>query len=650
MSKKTVPASGFELLFRGALPHGSRVLELKDLSLLIPSKPQDLVIIGDVSVQIPAGHFVAVVGPSGCGKSTLLKLIAGLTEPSSGHVIWEGRDLEEEGDLAPHEIGYVPQFSIAYDLLTVAESVETTVQLRLSLRASRRHALVKEILEQVGMTEIADRPVRVLSGGQRRRLALALEIVTSPRLLLCDEVTSGLDPKAEDELVTLMRSLARDGKRTVLSVTHSLRHLEIYDSVIVLHEGHLAYHGSPDLLTHYFQIGEPSELYPQLALRRSLAWHRSWTKHRKAYEMKEKELSEPEAPAGNPKEEPPEAESETGLRLVRQQSAEDPEHDEPRDDPEDGESLALAKTEDEQKEKRKEPASPAKKQPVRTPGIFSQTFTLLSRRWKLFFRDPSALWLQLSLVVGFPCLVVIFALDGLPQIQNLSMTISGNVVETLKENISFSAQASRAGSLVSGLVMFQVILLTLVASNNGAREIAGERLVFEKEKFGGLSPLAYIASKAIYLLVLVVAQSCWMALFVKMICRFPGDLGPQLGILLLVNAAMTAICLAISSFARTAEQASLISIYLVGFQLPLSGAVLALPQALGWITRPFIAAYWGWSGYLQTLRETRFYEVVTSISQTSLSPSLLCFWVLAAHVVIGLFIALVGCRNSRWPQ
>ncbi len=124
----------------------------------------------------------------------------------------------------------------------------------------------------------------------------------------------------------------------------------------------------------------------------------------------------------------------------------------------------------------------------------------------------------------------------------------------------------------------------------------------------------------------------------------------QIAVLALVNAAMTSICLAISRMSRTAEQASLISIYLVGFQLPLSGAVLALPDAIGWIARPFIAAYWGWSGFLQTLRDTRFYDFVKAISHTALSPGVLCCWVLAAHVVLGLFVAMAGCKNSRWPE
>jgi hypothetical protein len=139
-----------------------------------------------------------------------------------------------------------------------------------------------------------------------------------------------------------------------------------------------------------------------------------------------------------------------------------------------------------------------------------------------------------------------------------------------------------------------------------------------------------------------------MGVFVNIVCHFPGDLFAQLGTLILVNAAMTAVCLGISSLAATPEQASLISVYLVGFQLPLSGAVLALPQAIGWITRPFTAAYWAWSGFLQTLRDTRFYDVVLSVSQTQLSSLPLCVWVLSCHIAGGLALAWFGSRMSKW--
>src|SRR5207248_1735771 len=192
------------------------------------------------------------------------------------------------------------------------------------------------------------------------------------------------------------------------------------------------------------------------------------------------------------------------------------------------------------------------------------------------------------------------------------------------------------------------ILLTLMGSNNAAREIAGERAIFEKEKFSGLRPSSYIASKVAFLIVLIAAQSIWMGLFVSTICRFPGDPFAQIAVLTLTNAAMTFVCLAISSLTRSAESASLLCIYLVGFQLPLSGAVLALPRLIGLTTRPFIAAFWGWSGYLQTMRDTRFYDVVQIVTQTELVAIELCGWVLLMHAIGGMLVAYLGWQYSRW--
>src|SRR5690606_25391474 len=111
-------------------------------------------------------------------------------------------------------------------------------------------------------TDLADRRVKVLSGGQKRRLGLALELVTNPCLLLCDEVTSGLDPKSEAEITELLRVLARENpRRVVINVTHSLASLEAFDSVLVMFQGRLVYHGPPSLLTHYFTVTHPEEVY-----------------------------------------------------------------------------------------------------------------------------------------------------------------------------------------------------------------------------------------------------------------------------------------------------------------------------------------------------------------------------------------------------
>ncbi len=262
-------------------------------------------------------------------------------------------------------------------------------------------------------------------------------------------------------------------------------------------------------------------------------------------------------------------------------------------------------------------------------GAFTQFLFVLLRRFRIFFRELGQVWLQLALILLFPGLVVIFAYHGLPQIKNLSMNSGSDIIRQLSEATTFTAQTAKVGGLVSGLVMIEVVLLTLMASNNSAREIAGERLIFEKEKLAGLRPESYLAAKICFLLFLVTAQSVWMTIFVKFVCQFPGDLPSQFLSLFLANAAMTSICLGISSWASSPEQASMISIYLVGFQLPLSGAVLALPEPLGAMVRPFITSYWSWSSYLQTLQDTRFYDMVKTITETPLSgPPCAggCFW------------------------
>ncbi|MCB1093790.1 MAG: ABC transporter permease, partial [Verrucomicrobiae bacterium] len=216
-------------------------------------------------------------------------------------------------------------------------------------------------------------------------------------------------------------------------------------------------------------------------------------------------------------------------------------------------------------------------------------------------------------------LVILFALDGVEQTKRPSEALPATLAELEAEKAVMEHNLN-LGGLVSGLVMFQVILLTLMASNNSAREIAAERLIFEKEKLGGVRPLTYLLSKLAFLGILVGIQSVWMAVFVQNICHIPTQqFGPQLVLLLMVNAAMTAICLGISSMAKSADQASLLSIYLVGFQLPLSGAVLALPPVADWATRPFISAYWSWAGIMNSL-EGSYRSAVDQVTETWLSP------------------------------
>jgi ABC-type multidrug transport system ATPase subunit len=527
----------------------------------------------------------------------LLKTIAGLNPESAGALFWDSRNLSEDGDFSPSEIGYVPQFSIAYDPLTVDESVEAATRLRVRCRGTAElDQRIDRVLEETGLSPISDRQVKVLSGGQKRRLGLAMELVSDPKLLLCDEVTSGLDPRSEREIVRLLHDLSRKDGRIVLSVTHSLAHLELYDSILVLHEGRVAFHGPPEQLTHYFSVSDTEEVYPRLATQSPERWHDSWQKHRDSYQkMMEKNRA----------------------RLVTS-----------------GDLQAPA------------PAAAEEAEAPRLPGFFSQFATLLSRRWRIFFRDRGQVFLQLAIIVCFPILVTLFSDKASGNIRRFSDTRQSERAE-IEEKILVSSDQAKVGSAISGIIMFQVVLLSLMGSNNSAREIAGERPIYEKEKFGGLRPTAYLASKVAFLACLVIGQSLWMAFFVNFFGTFRGDFIQHAGFLLLVNAAMTAVCLAISSLMRTAEQASLLSIYLVGFQLPLSGAVLALPENIEAFTRPFISAYWAWSGSVEAL-QPQVYNAVQSVIDTSLSAQEICFYALGAHIAVALIATWAGARRPQW--
>jgi hypothetical protein len=286
-------------------------------------------------------------------------------------------------------------------------------------------------------------------------------------------------------------------------------------------------------------------------------------------------------------------------------------------------------------------------QETRLPGFLSQFATLLSRRWRIFFRDRGQVFLQLAILICFPLLVILFSEKASGNIRHFSDMRQDNIIQEIKEQQSVRSDQAKVGSAVSGIIMFQVVLLALMGSNNSAREIAGERPIYEKEKFGGLRPTAYLASKIAFLSCIVIAQSLWMAFFVNLFGTFRGDFVQHAIFLLLINASMTSICLAISAMMRTAEQASLLSIYLVGFQLPLSGAVLALPEHIEAFTRPFISAYWAWSGSVEAL-QSQVHGAVKSVVDTSLSDHNACLFTLAVHIVAALGLAWIGARRPQW--
>lgn len=593
-----------------------------------PGPNNSLFLLREVNFNVPPAHLVAIVGPSGCGKTTLLKVITGILQQTAGELHWDGRDLSDEEDLHPGDLGYVPQFSVAYDLLTVEESIASAMTLRTQLaRTEDFIPALDHILEVTGLTHLADRQVKVLSGGQKRRLGLALELVTDPCLLLCDEVTSGLDPKSEREITDLLRVLSRGHpKRVVVNVTHSLASLDAYDSVMVMYQGVLTYHGPPKSMMHYFAAEHPEEVYLKLTERKNGDWHESWEKHRDTYYKRHgfdgtRVLPEDEAKNSS-------APAKTTVRENRAVAKED----------------EVETREDVIPEHHEFP-------PIELPSLPTQLAELLRRRWTIFRRDKAQVWLHLAMLLGFPLLVVIFALDGIKPLRALSSHQDANVVVEMVNQQKYQAEQLKAGGLVSGLIMLQVVLVTLMASNNAAREIASERLILEREKLGGLHPFAYVGSKVIFLGFFVLAQSLWMGFFVDMVVGgLPGDLVVKLALLTLASAAMTSICLGISAMSKTPEKATILCIYLVGFQLPLSGAVLTLPDWLENWVQPLIAAFWSWSGSLTSMRSTAFYDAVKAVTDTTLVTPAIAGFVLFVHVLVGLSMSLVGVQRSQWDS
>jgi putative ABC transport system ATP-binding protein len=188
---------------------------------------QDIVVLDGIDLQVPDGEFVALMGPSGSGKTTLLNLIAGIDRPTSGSVKVGGTDVTalSEAQLAKwrsRSIGFIFQFYNLIPVLTAVENVELPLLLtKLSKKARRERALTA--LKVVGLADRAKHYPRQLSGGQEQRVAIARAIVTDPAVLVADEPTGDLDARSAEDILTLMETLNRDFRKTIVMVTHDPR-------------------------------------------------------------------------------------------------------------------------------------------------------------------------------------------------------------------------------------------------------------------------------------------------------------------------------------------------------------------------------------------------------------------------------------------
>lgn len=241
-------------------PNGLR-LETTGLAV----KRDGRLLLSDVNLSIKPNQFVGVLGPSGSGKSTLIKCLAGYVPPSSGSARFEDLELLSNLESYRTTVGYVPQDDITYGLLTCRENLEYALRLRVggSLRRVECTDVVEGVLKRLRLNEHADKRAAVLSGGQRKRLNVATELLSRPRILFLDEPTSGLDPAGETRLMRLLKELAGSGI-TVVCSTHVMDNLCLFDQVLVVANETLEYAGPPRDMLSRFEVQGYAELYESL--------------------------------------------------------------------------------------------------------------------------------------------------------------------------------------------------------------------------------------------------------------------------------------------------------------------------------------------------------------------------------------------------
>ncbi|WP_149824268.1 FHA domain-containing protein [Streptomyces tailanensis] len=235
-------------------------------------------ILKDVSFGVPEKSLIAVIGPSGSGKSTLLKALTGYRPANQGDVLYDNRNLYKQFAELRQRIGLVPQDDILHKELSVKKALTYAAKLRFpaDTTAAEREARIDEVLRELKLDIHKDKKVTSLSGGQRKRVSVALELLTKPSLIFLDEPTSGLDPGMDRDVMQLLRGLADDG-RTVLVVTHSVAELAICDKLLVMAPGgSVAYFGPPEEALNFFGYETWADVFSAFENYRDYDWAGRW--------------------------------------------------------------------------------------------------------------------------------------------------------------------------------------------------------------------------------------------------------------------------------------------------------------------------------------------------------------------------------------
>jgi ABC-type multidrug transport system ATPase subunit len=524
----------------------------------LKNKAQAITILQKLDLVINPREFVAVVGGSGAGKSTLLKALSGVSPASSGTVLVNGDDLYANFNLYRNMMGYVPQDDIIHLGLPVRAALQYAAQLRLpNLSAPEIESRIADVLAKVGMTAQAGTMVRDLSGGQRKRVSIAAELLAEPWIFFLDEPTSGLDPGLEKLMMDTLRQLADEG-RTIVLVTHATANIvKNCDQVTFLARGgQLAYFGPPDQAVPFFGVTDFADIYTRLSQTIDPA---AETVVPPEIEAEYRHTAEA-APTGPIPAGPLWAEHYRQSALHRTLITNRQSGEMARPIPEAGAKTAIGLT-----------------------GQFKQ-FTILSHRYlDLIRRDYLSLAILLAVMPVIALLLLLIS-DGSALVGHAPAAIIA-----LLDSDGVYSIAGKAQTLLFMMALSANMLGVFAASY----EVIKEAAIYRRERMVNLRVVPYFASKFAVLGGFMLLQCFLLLLVLSLKVSFPGSgamLWPLLEIyftLVFTALASVALGLFISALASSSTMVIYLVLLVLFAQIIFSGAIFELSplvRPLSWLT------------------------------------------------------------------
>lgn len=261
----------YRIIFSGHLlfyKNSTRGVTLETKNLCKVVGKQKKAILNHVNCRIESNEFVAIIGGSGAGKTTLMNAMSGFDKDIQGAVLCNGMDLQKQFQHLKSIIGYVPQQDIIYENLTLRKMLYYTAKLKMPKDTSMQEIdeKINEVLEMVELTEHQNTYIRKMSGGQKKRASIAVELLADPKLFFLDEPTSGLDPGTEKNLMAILSKLSKTKDKTIIMVTHTTQSLDMCDKIIFMGAGgRLCFAGTPEQALMFFDTDSLVDVYNIIA-------------------------------------------------------------------------------------------------------------------------------------------------------------------------------------------------------------------------------------------------------------------------------------------------------------------------------------------------------------------------------------------------